>query len=123
YLNILLEDNSPFPKQDSPIVVISASNRPLGRFITWHFLRENFEQLKYLVAETFHWGNVILSVTESFNTKTQLEELRSFKASREGQFDSGQTAVIQAIENAKTNVKWMKRNFKRINAWLSAHTI
>ncbi|KAK0064998.1 aminopeptidase N, partial [Biomphalaria pfeifferi] len=49
--------------------------------------------------------------------------LRSFKASREGQFDSGETAIIQAIEKAETNVKWMKRNFKRISAWLSAHTI
>ncbi|KAI8743533.1 aminopeptidase N, partial [Biomphalaria glabrata] len=47
--------------------------------------------------------------------------LKMFKASHEGQFGNGESAIKQAVEKVEANVEWMGKNLDRISTLLSAY--
>ncbi|CAL1548719.1 unnamed protein product [Lymnaea stagnalis] len=120
YMAIILDSNSPIRKQDALSVISQISSNTVGRALAWNFFRSNFNQLKDLFGSSFFsWTDVIDSVTRNFNTPFELEEVKAFRKSQEGNFGSGERAIEQAVEKVSSNVKWMQANEQVIRRFLT----
>uniref|UniRef100_A0A0L8GQ56 Uncharacterized protein n=1 Tax=Octopus bimaculoides TaxID=37653 RepID=A0A0L8GQ56_OCTBM len=77
------------------------------------------------LARLGNWGNLFCSpevdiqpeITPNSDNKRTRTFLEAFVASQ-GDLGSSKRAYQQAIEETKTNIKWMKKNFKPVKEWL-----
>ncbi|KAH9519830.1 hypothetical protein Btru_071006 [Bulinus truncatus] len=125
-LNSLLQstvkNNSFVRQQDVSEMLTQISQSPLGKYLTWNFFKENYNDVKTLLTDSINdWPNVIKAVTDFFNTEFQLQELVSFQKSVAGNYGSGERAFSQAVEKVQSNIKWMKDSLPKITVWLQAN--
>ena len=63
-------------------------------------------------------GHLINALTRSFNTPFELRELETFISDNKDTMTLGQRAFRQALEKARANIGWRKRNLAAIVKWL-----
>ncbi|XP_078070888.1 endoplasmic reticulum aminopeptidase 1-like [Mustelus asterias] len=104
--------------QDLPSIVISVSRNPTGYHLAWEFVKKNWNKL----IEKFELGSPLIAhtvtgITSQYSTRLKLEEVQSFFESLK---DNGSQlrCVKQAIETIEENIRWMDKNFVKINTWL-----
>ncbi|PIK42207.1 putative aminopeptidase N, partial [Apostichopus japonicus] len=68
----------------------------------------------------FQMDEIITKVTTWFNTEYQLDELEQFTASKQGDLEgaAGLSSLKAAIDNTKSNVRWMNNNYGNVKTWL-----
>ncbi|XP_051978902.1 aminopeptidase N [Xyrauchen texanus] len=123
YLEYTL-DASKIRKQDATSVIVYIASNPDGQTLAWEFVRKNWEYMftEYGVG-SFNFANLISGITKSFSTESELEQLQQFKSDNaEIGFGPGATALEQAIETTKANIKWVTENLTEIKDWLMAET-
>jgi len=121
YLNMSLHSDSGVRLQDSYKVIGGVGGGTVGRYVAWDFLRANWDQISKLYTSGFaksYAGRIIKSITGSFNTKYDLEQLRDFQSAHSEELAAIARTVEQAVEKVENNVNWMESNFESIRIWL-----
>ncbi|KYO24411.1 glutamyl aminopeptidase [Alligator mississippiensis] len=116
YLKYIYNTNL-IKSQDVFTLLRYISYNTYGKNMAWDWIRLNWE---YLVGRyTINDRNLgrIVSITQTFNTEFQLWQMENFfeKYPNAG---AGTAPRKQAIETVKSNIEWLTRNKKEIEAWL-----
>ena len=111
-------------KQDGGTVVRSVSSNPIGVPIAWSWLQTRWNEIiaYFDTSVSSPVGGMVTSVTRSFNTQQELQELQQFYDDNLGNLGSAQRATESAIQTTEANVQWMTDNFDTVVAWIKRHT-
>ncbi|XP_028406137.1 endoplasmic reticulum aminopeptidase 1-like [Dendronephthya gigantea] len=105
-------------KQDMLSAIIGVSRNPVGRLQAWEFYKANFDKIVKRVGEDSNdYGILLQRLTDHFNTKNQLEEVKEFIKKHSSLFNNTR-AGKKALESIKTNIHWMKTHYVTIFNWL-----
>ncbi|KAL2093494.1 hypothetical protein ACEWY4_010806 [Coilia grayii] len=123
YLNYTLKPDE-IRKQDATTVIVSVASNVKGQALAWDFVRANW---KYMFTEygvgSFSFASLISGVTASFSTEEEFDQLVEFKEENSDiGFGSGTTALMQAIERTRANIRWVAENQEEIRDWFIQHT-
>ncbi|KAI4900769.1 hypothetical protein NFI96_020316, partial [Prochilodus magdalenae] len=115
-------DPTKIRKQDATSVIIRIASNVDGRALAWNFVTQNW---KYIFTEygagSFSFAKLISGVTQSFSTQHQLDQLLQFKEENaDVGFGSASSALEQAIEKTRVNMKWVSDNQREISDWFGA---
>ncbi|XP_069101890.1 uncharacterized protein [Argopecten irradians] len=117
YLALSLDTNE-VRKQDAGYVIRYVSGNPIGRDLTWSFMQQNWSlYIERYGTGTFSFSHMIDAALASYNTELELEQIKAFQAAHPA-MGSGTRAFEQAVEKTEGNVRWMKKNYGTIKAWL-----
>lgn len=104
--------------QDKMYIVQNVLSNSAGRALAWRYLRENWDTIfKLYGLESFTLSNVASTIGETFNTRTELEELENF-VSTHPNLGTAARAFQVAIESVRSNVRWMDERYDVIKDWL-----
>ncbi|KAK7096269.1 hypothetical protein V1264_005581 [Littorina saxatilis] len=110
--------HSEIRKQDALKVISSIARNKIGRSLAWDFFRANWPTIHSEHGGSFFaLSNLIGSVTSSFNTEFDLQQLNDFMAQNPNQ-GSGNRAFLQAVEKARSNIAWMEQHYSTLKNWL-----
>ncbi|KAL1453095.1 hypothetical protein WDU94_007269 [Cyamophila willieti] len=119
YLEYAITENSPIRKQEAPRIFSLVSQNAIGHAVALDFLFNNWERItKYFVGTQFHIPSVVKFCTKRISSEVELNQLKNFTVAHYKDLLSSSRTILQIIENAETNVKWMKTNYEPIVQWL-----
>ncbi|GAB1605730.1 aminopeptidase N-like, partial [Argonauta hians] len=110
-------DSKEIRRQDALSPFFDVSRNPIGQMLVWDFVLSRLATNKSSQENLFPVFYLFPSITDFFNCDHQLKQLEAFVESQD-KLASSKRAYQQAIEETKTNIKWMK-NYKSIQEWLS----
>ncbi|KAL6480698.1 hypothetical protein MHYP_G00117310 [Metynnis hypsauchen] len=121
YLTFTL-DPAKIRKQDATSVIVQIAGNVEGRSLAWNFITLNW---RYIFTEygvgSFSFAKLISGVTQTFSTQYQLDQLLQFKEQNaDVGFGSASSALDQAIEKTRANMKWVSENQREIRDWFRA---
>ncbi|XP_017572753.1 aminopeptidase Ey [Pygocentrus nattereri] len=121
YLTFTL-DPMKIRKQDATSVIVQIAGNVEGRSLAWNFITLNW---RYIFTEygvgSFSLSKLISGVTRAFSTQCQLDQLLQFKEQNaDVGFGSASSALDQAIEKTRANMKWVSENQREIRDWFRA---
>uniref|UniRef100_A0A8D8TU53 Aminopeptidase n=1 Tax=Cacopsylla melanoneura TaxID=428564 RepID=A0A8D8TU53_9HEMI len=121
YLEYSITEGSPIRKQDAPRIFSLVSQNAIGHAVALDFVFNNWERImKYFIGTQFHITTSILKFcTKRVSSEVELNQLKNFTVANYKDLLSSSRTILQIIENAETNVKWMKKNYEPIVQWLS----
>lgn len=95
-----------------------AGNRKYGEALVWDYVRTNWEALvaRFGLSER-NLGRMIPNVTARFAKEIRLQEMEDF-FKKYPDAGAGANARIQALENIRNNMKWLKNNKDSIGEFL-----
>ncbi|XP_076854128.1 endoplasmic reticulum aminopeptidase 2 [Brachyhypopomus gauderio] len=104
--------------QDLPSLIYYVARNPAGHFLSWNFVKKNWNEL----VEKFQLGSfsirtIIIGTTRQFSSIEELADMKDFFTSIRDQ--SSQLRITQvAVENVKKNIMWLERNLETLRTWL-----
>eukprot|EP01091_Cochliopodium_minus_P015153 TRINITY_DN5304_c0_g2_i1.p1 TRINITY_DN5304_c0_g2~~TRINITY_DN5304_c0_g2_i1.p1 ORF type:complete len:728 (+),score=197.13 TRINITY_DN5304_c0_g2_i1:186-2186(+) len=101
--------------QDRVFALRSVDDNPLGREISWEFLKQNWDN--YSKNYNFMLGRFVDAVVPKFAQRPKIDEMIKFFESHEGY----KRAVDQAIESALSLERWIKRDGQEIKSFFEAY--
>jgi aminopeptidase N len=105
--------------QDTLTVISHVSANYQGRYLAWNFFREHWDELfKTFGGGSFNFARAIRTLTESFATQWELQEVETFFTEHPNA-GSADLAVKQSIEIVRGNIKWLAANQATLDNWLS----
>ncbi|XP_011698185.1 PREDICTED: glutamyl aminopeptidase-like isoform X2 [Wasmannia auropunctata] len=105
--------------QDFLKCLILISKNPDGTELVWDWVRENWEFLVNRYTLNNHYlGEIIPSITSSFATQTKMDEIEAFFA-KYPKSGAGADGRAKTRENVSKNIKWLAKNVKTFEDWLS----
>jgi len=113
-LNLIISDKVRI--QDKPGMLAAVWSSPLGREMTWTFLKQNWKFFVKTYGQGGHLFPRIISPAESFNSKKYAADIRKFFSAHP--VSSAARTVEQVIEQIISNADWTLRDFKHIEKWL-----
>ncbi|BFZ24535.1 hypothetical protein BsWGS_27574 [Bradybaena similaris] len=118
YLEYLLVDDSPFPKEHALTVLQQVMQNPKGKNVSWEFYNRNYNALVDKYNKTFHCENAMPGLTKYFNTQEDLDRVMLFwREHCYADIDKAQTKHIQE------NIEWLDKFEPIIQAWLDRKNI
>uniref|UniRef100_A0AAY4EEY7 Aminopeptidase n=1 Tax=Denticeps clupeoides TaxID=299321 RepID=A0AAY4EEY7_9TELE len=123
YLNFTL-DQDKIRKQDATSTIVSIARSVHGQMLAWDFVRRNWEYMftQYGVG-SFSFASLISGVTASFSTEEELSQLLQFKMDNAAAgFGSATTALEQALERTRANIRWVSGKEQEIRSWFLHET-
>lgn len=95
-----------------------AGNRKYGEGLVWDFVRTNWPALveRFTLGER-NLGRMIPNVTARFAKEIRLQEMEDF-FKKYPESGAGANARIQALENIRNNIKWLRENKDSIGDFL-----
>uniref|UniRef100_A0AAY4EEL8 Aminopeptidase n=1 Tax=Denticeps clupeoides TaxID=299321 RepID=A0AAY4EEL8_9TELE len=124
YLNFTL-DQDKIRKQDATSTIVSIARSVHGQMLAWDFVRRNWEYItspRYGVG-SFSFASLISGVTASFSTEEELSQLLQFKMDNAAAgFGSATTALEQALERTRANIRWVSGKEQEIRSWFLHET-
>uniref|UniRef100_A0A3B4CG94 Aminopeptidase n=1 Tax=Pygocentrus nattereri TaxID=42514 RepID=A0A3B4CG94_PYGNA len=123
YLTFTL-DPMKIRKQDATSVIVQIAGNVEGRSLAWNFTTLNW---RYIFTEygvgSFSFAKLISGITQTFSTQYQLDQLLQFKEENaDVGFGAASSALDQAIEKTRANMKWVSENQREIRDWFRAET-
>ncbi|XP_041463117.1 aminopeptidase Ey-like [Lytechinus variegatus] len=104
--------------QDADSVLEYVAKNPIGYDLAWRFFQNNWDFFRKTYGSTlFHFADLIKKVTAYFNTELQLRELEDFILQHPDQ-GTGARAFVQAVQQTKANIRWVRRYREKVHAWL-----
>ncbi|KAB5581869.1 hypothetical protein PHYPO_G00180550 [Pangasianodon hypophthalmus] len=120
-LNRLLEaskNETIVRSQDLFTLVRYVSLNKYGESMAWDWVTLNWDYLvnRYTITDR-NLGRLLNRISTSYNTELQLWKMEHFFALYPNA-GAGETPRKQALERAKSNIDWVKRNRDEIKSWL-----
>ncbi|GAB6025285.1 hypothetical protein CHUAL_010702 [Chamberlinius hualienensis] len=116
YLEYSLQRDKVRP-QNTYIVLRSVYWNPIGRDMTWRFVKSNWEKLVEMFGiGSFTMANIISDMTSRFNTRFDYLDVKSFFESHDT--GSGKRAVKTSLEKISSHCDWLEKNEKLVEDWL-----
>ncbi|XP_063609327.1 LOW QUALITY PROTEIN: aminopeptidase N-like [Penaeus indicus] len=116
YLEMTINPVSGIRLQDIGGVLRSISFNDVGRSLVWNYLTRNWNDIYSFKKR--RRGELMKSITYSFNTKEQLQEVQSFLRRRKVSLEGNERNVQQVEEKIRNNIAWMDANYDVIMQWL-----
>lgn len=117
----LASNNETFVRKQDYFTFLNsiAGNRKYGENLVWDYVRSNWLSLvdKFGLSER-NLGRMIPNVTARFAKEIRLQEMEDFFA-KYPDAGAGVNARIQALENIRNNIKWLKSNKDSIGSFLN----
>ncbi|EFX67103.1 hypothetical protein DAPPUDRAFT_203789 [Daphnia pulex] len=108
-----------FRTQDALDVIKTLAENPIGRFMTFNFVREKWTEMTKIFNSIHSLAHVFESVTKSFNTDMELKELSDFVGKNKELLVNAMTrSTQQSIDRVRSNVSWMRLNYRQVVNWL-----
>ncbi len=123
YLDMTIQAGSGIRKQDGTTVIVSIAANPVGRYMTWNWLRNSWDDITayFDTAIMSSIGSIVSACTRDFNTPFELTELEAFYEAHKHELGTANRATVNAIEKVRANVKWMQNHYETIVNWLHKH--
>ncbi|XP_054706641.1 endoplasmic reticulum aminopeptidase 1-like [Uloborus diversus] len=116
YLNYSLDKNKIRP-QDTTLVIAVAARNPVGRLLTWRFVRMNWPQLLEMFGQGSFSMDMIISETIShFSSRFDYDEVKTFFSGVE--VGSGMQSLQQSLERIRANIRWRENTEASVIQWL-----
>lgn len=121
YLETAFTEGGGVRRQDASTVFRAVARNDIGRDLAWNFLRDRWDFMSGYFASFTTLGDLVLAVSEEFNTREELNQLEMFKEEHADNLYTAELAVNQAIEKTADNIAWMDSNYQTIEDWLHNH--
>ena len=103
---------------DTPLAVASVARNPLGRDLTWDFVRANWDEFYRRYGEGgFILARIVSTATEDFTTLDKAREVEDFF--RSNLVEAAKRSINQSVERIRSNALWLERDGEAIASWLS----
>ena len=121
YLSLTIDPTSEIRKQDGASVVSYIARNPLGRFLTWDWIRNDWVKISnyFDTAISSSVGKMIKSVAANFNTPYELKELEDFFEEHQNELGTARGTTLNVLESVRANVHWMENYYDDIADWLN----
>ncbi|XP_011500730.1 PREDICTED: glutamyl aminopeptidase-like [Ceratosolen solmsi marchali] len=118
YINLAMDENY-VRTQDALNCLSSISMNPVGCYLIWDWVRENWLLLvKRYTLNDRYLGKLLPLITMSFSTKDKLNEMTDF-FKKYPEAGAGSSYRAQALETVAANIKWVEKNSEKISEWLN----
>ena len=116
-----LDPNTLIRKQDCNVVISGISRNPIGRYMVWNWLRNDWDKISKYFNTGISSGvsRFILYASRDFNTPFELKEIKDFYELHKNELGTAKRSTLNSIENVKANVEWMNNYYQTIYDWLS----
>ncbi|XP_067138103.1 endoplasmic reticulum aminopeptidase 1-like [Centruroides vittatus] len=116
YLNYSLNKDMIRP-QDTIYVLSRISHNPVGRLLTWRFVRENWSKILDMFGQgSFAMDSIISNVISDFSTRFDYNEIKAFFDN--ANVGSGGQALSQSLERIRANIYWRENVESSVIQWL-----
>ncbi|XP_032687651.1 aminopeptidase N [Odontomachus brunneus] len=123
YLDWSVTENTGIRKQDAARVFNAVANNVVGQPIAFSYFRNKWARLrKYFGTSLLTVNNIAKSVTRGISTRYDLKDLLEFAIEHKEELSSATRAVLQAVEQAEANIRWIDNNHATIRGWLRRNT-
>ncbi|CAG9785493.1 unnamed protein product [Diatraea saccharalis] len=120
YLTLAWDEKN-IRSQDYLNVVGYISNNPSGTALVWEDVRTRWTELvNRFTLNSRYLGNLIPSITDSFNTPLKLKEMEEF-FEQYPEAGAGEASRRRALETVRNNIKWTDHNQASVLDWLNNH--
>ncbi|XP_026684101.1 LOW QUALITY PROTEIN: aminopeptidase N-like [Diaphorina citri] len=107
-------------KQDAPRVFSLVSQSAVGHTVALDFLYNNWDRIKkHFNGTQFQVTSIVKFCTKRISNELELTQLKNFVETNYKDLLASSRTIMQIIENAETNVKWMRKNYEPIVQWLN----
>ncbi|XP_046982888.1 aminopeptidase N-like isoform X1 [Schistocerca americana] len=107
--------------QDTPTVWQAVPRNPAARTVAFEYIREQWTNLTSRFPDTDYPLNDMLDgATAGLSTAEQLDQLKAFIDSHQGQFNFTITTIERAVESLQEKVTWRQRFQADIAEWLNS---
>ena len=89
---------------------------PAGRTLGWKVLKKNWKNIGEAYGEGNHLLSRLVAVLNRNTTKEAYDDIKTFFKTHSA--PAAERAVEQVLENVDSNVRWLKRDEKKISKWL-----
>ncbi|XP_045117781.1 aminopeptidase N-like [Portunus trituberculatus] len=121
YLDTAFTEGAGIRRQDASTVFRVVARNDIGRDLAWSYLRDRWDFLSNYFGSFTTLGDLVLAVSNEFNTREELNQLKMFKEEHASDLNTAERAVNQAIEKTANNIAWMDNNYQTIVNWLHDH--
>ncbi|XP_058521574.1 aminopeptidase N isoform X1 [Ochotona princeps] len=111
-------------RQDATSTINNIANNVVGQSLVWDFIQSNWKRLfEDYGGGSFSFSSLIRTVTRRFSTEYELQQLEQFRLNNlDTGFGSGTRALEQALEQTRTNIKWVRENRDAVLAWFTENS-
>ncbi|XP_076169474.1 aminopeptidase N isoform X2 [Ptiloglossa arizonensis] len=120
-LNVtILDQNGNFTDSDIHLIFTMLTGGTAGYTTLFNFLNDHWDTVKQRFETKRHlWDGIINSATSSFNTQEGLYMVSELYMSRQGEFDTADHIIQEALKIIEQETEWSEKNLPEINAWLT----
>ncbi|XP_038214671.1 glutamyl aminopeptidase-like isoform X1 [Zerene cesonia] len=120
YLDLAWDEKN-IRSQDYLNVLSIISSNPSGTALVWDEVRSNWPRLvDRFTLNSRYLGNLIPSITSTFNTQERLQEMVIF-FEKYPESGAGASARKRALENVQNNIQWSSQYKDVVASWLENH--
>ncbi|KAK2586542.1 hypothetical protein KPH14_011433 [Odynerus spinipes] len=119
-LNVtILDQNGNFTDSDIHLIFSMLTGGAAGYTTLFNFLADHWDTVKQRFENKKHlWDGIVNSATSSFNTQEGYDMVSKLYESRQGQFETADSIIQEALNNIKQETSWSEKNLPVIEAWL-----
>ena len=119
-MDMTLDPNSMLRVTDGRTVVQAVASNPLGTPIAWDWMQREWANIRdfYDTAISSPVGRIVQSVTRSFNTDQELQELNQFYNNNIDNLGTAESSTKTAIKTTEANIDWMNKYYDTVVNWL-----
>lgn len=103
--------------QDRNGAFASVLVNPHGRALAWEFIKKNWKKIGDAYGEGNHLLSRLISVLNRHTTKEAYDDIKTFFKTHSA--PAAERAVEQTLEAIDSNIRWLKRDGKKIGTWLA----
>lgn len=96
-------------------VISFAAGNPIGREMTWQFVKDNWEELDRRYGDGGFAFMRLVAITSGFTTEEMREDVERFFSNHPA--PGAERSVRQSLERIGTNIAWLSRNRDELAKW------
>ncbi|XP_031844214.1 aminopeptidase N isoform X2 [Nomia melanderi] len=120
-LNVtILDQNGNFTDSDIYLIFSTLTGGAAGYTTLFNFLSDHWDTIRQRFENKKHlWDGIINSATSSFNTQEGFEMVSELYMNRQGEFDTADHIIEEALKIIEQETEWSEKNLPVIDAWLN----
>lgn len=124
FLEWSIDEKSGIRKQDSASVFGNICRRDIGYFLARSFFKNRISDIyEYFGPKTTRLGHYVGVIANQITSESEFAELNDFTKQNAKYLQQSIHSVKQGLENAKINIQWQSRFYKRLNKFLPSDVI
>ncbi|GFO19876.1 aminopeptidase n [Plakobranchus ocellatus] len=115
-LQVITRKNGPIRLQDASTVINSMTAGSINaKNLVWRLFKTNFDLFYNEFTKLMSgWSKLIESLTATFNTELDYQELQQLVVSKADSIGAGVKALRDAMQKTRTNIQWKSKNYQAI---------